>query len=143
MGGLHVALFIHVQCNIFCRMKNAALGPLLLVKLVHNSQESCHVWSLKNDASISNPTFYLLWSISFRNSQLFKYFVITLLKWMKYKNRLAFAYYSITFWDFKSHQSVPKTWQVLEPKYIFLKDVKIWKYRFLWFQIAISLCFFQ
>ena len=48
MGGLHVALFIHVQCNIFCRMKNAALGPLPLVKLVYNSQESCHIWSLKN-----------------------------------------------------------------------------------------------
>ena len=36
--------------------------------------------------------------------QMFECFVITLLKWMKYKNRLTFAYYSITFWDFKSLQ---------------------------------------
>ena len=41
--------------------------------------------------------------------QMFQCFVITLLKWMKYKHRLTFAYYSITFWDFKSLQSVPKT----------------------------------
>ena len=31
-----------------------------------------------------------------------QYFVVTLLKWMKYKNRLTFAYYSITFWDLNS-----------------------------------------
>ena len=47
---------------------------------------------------------------------MFECFVITLLKWMKYKNRLTFAYYSITFWDLKSLQSVPKTWQVLKTK---------------------------
>ena len=47
-------------------------------------------------------------------------FVITLLKWMKHKNRLAFAYYSISFWDFKSFQGVRKTWQKLKAKnYIF------------------------
>ena len=58
---------------------------------------------------------------------------------MKYKNRLAFAYYSITFWDFKSFQSVPTTWQKLKAKNIFLKiDVQISKYRLLWFQIPIS-----
>ena len=49
-------------------------------------------------------------------NQMFECFVITLLKWMKYKNRLTFAYYSITFWDFKSLQSVPKIWQVLKTK---------------------------
>ena len=38
------------------------------------------------------------------------------LKWMKYKNKSTFAYYSITFSDFKSSQSFPKTWQVLTPK---------------------------
>ena len=70
---------------------------------------------------------------------MFQCFVITLLKWMKYKNRLAFAYYSITFWDFKSFQSVPTTWQKLKAKNIFLKiDVQISKYRLLWFQIPIS-----
>ena len=47
---------------------------------------------------------------------MFECFVITLLKWMKYKNRLTFAYYRITFWDFKSLQSVSKTWQVLKTK---------------------------
>ena len=43
-------------------------------------------------------------------SQYIKYliFCYTLLKWMKYKNRPTFAYYSTIFWDFKS---VPKTWQ--------------------------------
>ena len=35
---------------------------------------------------------------------------------MKYNYRLKFAYYSITFWDFKSLQSVPKTWQVVKTK---------------------------
>ena len=39
-----------------------------------------------------------------------------ILKWMKYKNRLTFAYYGIAFWDFKSFQSVPKSWQVLKAK---------------------------
>ena len=53
--------------------------------------------------------------------QMFQCFVITLLKWMKYKNRLAFSYYSITFWDFKSFQGVPKTWQKLKAKNYFFK----------------------
>ena len=43
---------------------------------------------------------------------------------MKYKNRPTFAYYSTTFWDFKS---VPKTWQKLKAKYNFYK--KMSKYR--------------
>ena len=47
---------------------------------------------------------------------MFQCFVITLLKWMKYKNWLTFAYYSI-----KSLQSVSKTWQVLKAKNIFFK----------------------
>ena len=46
---------------------------------------------------------------------------------MKYRNRLTFAYYSITFWDFKSLQSVPKSWQVLKTKQIFF--LKMSKYR--------------
>ena len=50
------------------------------------------------------------------NVQMFRYHVIK----MKY-NGLAFVYYSIIFWDFKSLQSVPKTWEVLEAKNIFLK----------------------
>ena len=37
---------------------------------------------------------------------------------MKYKNRLTFAYYSITFGAFKS---VPKIWQVLKAKKKILK----------------------
>ena len=37
------------------------------------------------------------------------------------KNRLTFAYYRITFWDFKSVQGVPTTWQKLKAKTIFLK----------------------
>ena len=52
---------------------------------------------------------------------MFQCFVITLLKWIKYKNRLTFAYYSITFWDFKSLQSVPTTWQKLKAKNVFFK----------------------
>ena len=43
------------------------------------------------------------------------------------KNRLKFAYYGITLWDFKSLQNVPKTLQVLKA---FLKEVQISKYRF-------------
>ena len=59
--------------------------------------------------------------------QMFECFVITLLKWMKYKNRLTFAYYSITFWDFKSFQGVPKTWKVLKStNRIFKKMFKYW-----------------
>ena len=54
---------------------------------------------------------------------------------MKYKNRLTFAYYSITFWDLKSLQSVPKIWQKLKEKENFLKNVQISKYLLLWFQI--------
>ena len=54
-------------------------------------------------------------------------FFITLLKWMKYKNWLTFAYYSITFWDFKSLQGVPRTWQVLKSKNKFFE--KMFKYR--------------
>ena len=46
---------------------------------------------------------------------------------MKYKNRLTFAYYSITFWDIKNLQSVPKTWKVLKSKNKFFK--KMFKYR--------------
>ena len=53
----------------------------------------------------------------FAMHQMFQCFVITLLKWMnKYKNRLTFAYYSITLWDFKSLQSVSKILQVLKAK---------------------------
>ena len=59
--------------------------------------------------------------------QIFKCFVITLLKWMKYKNRLTFAYYGIIFLDFKSLQSVPKTLQVLKAKKKIFK--KMSKYR--------------
>ena len=46
---------------------------------------------------------------------------------MKYKIRLTFAYYSVTFWDFKSFAGVPKTWKVPIAKniYIFLTDVQI------------------
>ena len=54
--------------------------------------------------------------------QIFQCFVITLLKWTKYKNRLIFAYYSITFWDFKSPQGVLKTWKVLKANNYFLKQ---------------------
>ena len=54
--------------------------------------------------------------------QIFQCFVITLLKWTKYKNRLIFAYYSITFWDFKSLQGVLKTWKVLKANNYFLKQ---------------------
>ena len=39
---------------------------------------------------------------------------------MKYKNRVTFAYYSITFLDFKSLQIVPKTLQVLKKKKMFV-----------------------
>ena len=46
---------------------------------------------------------------------------------MKYKNRLTFAYYSITFWDIKNLQSVPKIWKVLKSKNKFFK--KMFKYR--------------
>ena len=35
---------------------------------------------------------------------------------MKYEKRLTFAYYSVTFWDFKSLQSVLKTWKVLKKR---------------------------
>ena len=52
---------------------------------------------------------------------MFQCFVIMLLKWMKYKNRLTFEYYSIRYWDFKRLQSVPKTWQMLKT---FLKKLK-------------------
>ena len=43
------------------------------------------------------------------------------------KNRLTFAYYGITFWDFNSLQDVTKTWKVLKVKTKFLK--KMFKYR--------------
>ena len=48
--------------------------------------------------------------------QMFECFVITLLKWMSYKNRLLFLYYNISrFYCFKKGlQSVLKTWQVLK-----------------------------
>ena len=53
---------------------------------------------------------------------MFECFVITLLKWMKYENRLTFAYYSITLWDFKSlHKVFQKN----------LTSVKNWKEIFL------------
>ena len=61
---------------------------------------------------------------------------------MKYKNRLTLAYYSTKFWDFKSLQSVSKTWKVLKTKNFF-KDVQISKYRFLWLPIPISCYFFH
>ena len=48
-------------------------------------------------------------------------------KIMKYKNRLTFAYYSITFWNFKSRQGVLKIWKVLKAKNKFLK--KMFKYQ--------------
>ena len=47
---------------------------------------------------------------------MFQCFVIAFLKWMKYKNRLTFAYYSTKCWDFKSLQSVSKTWKALKTK---------------------------
>ena len=42
-------------------------------------------------------------------NKMFLCFVITLLKWIKYKNILTFAYYSISFWDFRSLLSVAKS----------------------------------
>ena len=50
-----------------------------------------------------------------------KCFVITLSKWMKYKNRLAFAYYSITFWDFKNLQCSKNLRSVRSKKNFFKK----------------------
>ena len=62
---------------------------------------------------------------------MFKWFVIKLLKWIKYKNELTIAYCIIWFWVFKSLESAPNTWQVLKrEKNFFLKDVQISKYRF-------------
>ena len=60
----------------------------------------------------------------FRNTSNVSIFRYSLLKWMKYEKRPTFAYYSTTFWDFKS---VPKTWQKLKGKYNLLK--KMSKYR--------------
>ena len=60
--------------------------------------------------------------------QIFQCFVIMLLKWIKYKNRPTFGYYSITFWDFKSLQNVPKSWQLLKTKNL---KPKIWLSYFL------------
>ena len=71
----------------------------------------------KKKKTIHNP---------FAIHQMFQCFVITLLKWMKYKDRLTFAYYSITFLDFKSLQSVSKILQVLKAKTNFF--LKISKY---------------
>ena len=59
-------------------------------------------------------------------NQMLQCFVMALLKWIKYKNRLTFTYYSIKFWDFKSLESVPKTSQVLKTKKeFFFKDSQI------------------
>ena len=66
-------------------------------------------------------------SFSSRNTSNVTMFCYTLLKWMKYKNWLTFAYYSITFWDLRSLQGVPKTWQVLKSKNKIFK--KMSKYR--------------
>ena len=46
---------------------------------------------------------------------------------MKYETGLTFAYYSTTFWDFKSHQGIQKPVSVKVKKYIFKKDVQISK----------------
>ena len=51
--------------------------------------------------------------------QMFQCFVISLLKWMKYKNRLISAYYSITLWDFKSSKCSKNLASVKSKKEIF------------------------
>ena len=69
-------------------------------------------------------------SSSFRNTSNVPMFHYHVIKWIKYKNRLTFAYYSITFWDFcniLSLQSVPKTCQVLKAKNIIFQ--KMFKYQ--------------
>ena len=45
----------------------------------------------------------------------------------KYKNRLTFEYYSLTFWDFKSLKSVPKTLQTLKAKNKLLKKMSTYR----------------
>ena len=76
--------------------------------------------------------------------QMLQCFGITLLKWMKYKNKLTFAYYSMTFWDFKSLQSVPKTWQVLKtnPDFSLFFPVTTGTYGFLWNVLQLIFCNF-
>ena len=57
---------------------------------------------------------------------MFQCFVISLLKWMKYKNRLTSAYYSIRLWDFKSSKCSKNLASVKSKKEIF-KNIS--KYR--------------
>ena len=53
-------------------------------------------------------------------SQYIKYSnVISLLKWIKYKNRLTFAYYTLTLWDFKSSKCSKNLTSVKSKKEIF------------------------
>ena len=57
---------------------------------------------------------------------MFQCFVISLLKWMKYNNRLTSAYYSIRLWDFKSSKCSKNLASVKSKKEIF-KNIS--KYR--------------
>ena len=60
--------------------------------------------------------------------QLFQRFISTPLKWInKYKNRLTFAYYSLTLWDFKSLKSAPKTLQTLRAKNKLFKKMSTYR----------------
>ena len=55
---------------------------------------------------------------------MFQYFIITLLKWKKYKNKLTTAYYSISLWDFKSLKCSKNLTSIKNKQKIFWKMSK-------------------
>ena len=76
--------------------------------------------------SSKNHPILLLQCIKCSSVSLLNTLLITLLKWMKYKNKLAFAYYSITFGDFKSSTCSKNLTNVKNKKRIFWKISKYW-----------------
>ena len=109
MGDLHLLLEYHIFLREILQIESIVL---LYCKGVWRQFEKCLLKSSKNQ-------FILLFAVN----QMFQCFVITLRKWMKFENRLTFAYYSVTFWNFKSLQSVSETWQMLKKKRFFYKNL--------------------
>ena len=89
------------------------------LKIFEGNSENVYHKTNKNHSFSSRNTF----CSSLRNvHQIFEYFVITLLKWMKYENRLVFAYYNILrFWRSSKFSKILRSFKT--------KKVKMSKYR--------------
>ena len=123
MSGFSVHLHLK-KCNKNSLWRKSIRSFSSAFSKLHFPQGNCTNWKYR--ITIFWKYFKAIWkkclsksnktnSSSSRSASYVPMFCYHVIK-MNYKYRLTFAYCSITSWDLKSLQSVPKTWQVLKTK---------------------------